>query len=172
MSLTHQEDKAQGEDRMSVRIAITGGAVTVDINDVPVVLKHGWYVGKNGYVMATVPGIYPEHKMMTLHRVLASPAPGQYVDHVNRDPLDNRRSNLRICDNKLNTRNRRPLKHNQSGFNGLSFPKSIKTSSKPIRVQITNDYKNIHVGNYATLEEALSARLFAESYYWGEVLSV
>lgn len=36
---------------------------------------------------------------------------GVEIDHINRNPLDNRKANLRVCDRSINMRNRLPYKH-------------------------------------------------------------
>ncbi len=54
-----------------------------------------------------------------LHRVLCGVSSG-VVDHINHDPLDNRRSNLRPCSNAQNLRNMRPRVGTASVFKGVS----------------------------------------------------
>ena len=48
---------------------------------------------------------------------------GLEIDHINGDPLDNRRKNLRICTHAENMRNRKIFKNNTSGFKGVSWCK-------------------------------------------------
>ena len=73
-------------------------------------LRHAaWGIASKGYVS----GRY-ERKRQYLHRVVCGLQPGQrwpdgsriVIDHLNRDPLDNRRANLRICTQKDNCANR------------------------------------------------------------------
>ncbi len=61
-----------------------------------------------------------------LHRLIAGAQPGEQVDHVNGDALDNRRCNLRICTPTQNMQNRRksPTKDGRpttSQYKGVHF---------------------------------------------------
>lgn len=46
-------------------------------------------------------------KGLYLHRMIMNAPKGKQVDHINGNSLDNRKSNLRICEPKQNTWNRR-----------------------------------------------------------------
>jgi hypothetical protein len=64
-----------------------------------------WYLGTNGYVERNLPG--PQRGTELLHRRLMGLAPGdpREVDHRDRNPLDNRRRNLRIARRPEQTQN-------------------------------------------------------------------
>ncbi|MCW1431375.1 HNH endonuclease [Novosphingobium sp. JCM 18896] len=50
------------------------------------------------------------HNIYVYHDILGvQPSRLQVVDHINRNPRDNRRSNLRICSYSENSRNRTPM---------------------------------------------------------------
>ena len=53
----------------------------------------------NFYVQLHYPDNTKKDKRGTIgvHRFIMNPLSGFQVDHINRNPLDNRRSNLRIC---------------------------------------------------------------------------
>lgn len=53
--------------------------------------------------------------------MLSPPPAGMINDHINHNPLDNRRSNLRHIPQEQNTKNRKVYKNNTSGYKGVSF---------------------------------------------------
>ncbi len=53
-------------------------------------------------------------KKVRLHRFLMNAKENEIVDHINRNPFDNRKSNLRIVDKVLNAQNRTESKNNKT----------------------------------------------------------
>lgn len=72
------------------------------------------------------------------------------VDHINANGLDNRRSNLQVITNADNIR--RAARH---GAGVYHVPRNKKN---PWRAEVNVDYKSIHIGYYATQDEAIEAR--------------
>jgi hypothetical protein len=83
-----------------------------------------------------------------LHRVLMKARYGQQVDHINRNPLDNRRSNLRLCTRSQNNINKIP-RIGMSGFRGVHF---IRKSKRWRSYIVYNGIQR--TANFATAEEA------------------
>lgn len=99
-------------------------------------------------------------KYILLHQLLG------YIshDHIDRNPMNNRRYNLRPATPMENARNRRRYKNNTSGVIGVSWHKRCcKWTS-----QITVNKKKICIGFYADKIDAIKARLEAEIKYFGE----
>ncbi|MGB8226597.1 MAG: HNH endonuclease [Sedimentisphaerales bacterium] len=69
-----------------------------------------------GYVII-VCGQKPPQKHVPLARFVMNAKKGEIVDHINRDPLDNRRKNLRIVNGRQNGLNKK--RKNQAGFLGV-----------------------------------------------------
>ena len=89
---------------------------------------------------------------------------GNVVDHINRDTLDCRKANLRICSNAENSRNRKASKKSTSGIKGVSWSKH----SDKWQAQITVDSNHIHLGFFYNIEEAAKAYEVASKKYHGE----
>lgn len=76
----------------------------IDASDLAFVSKHRWVLGGDGYAMTKI-----ARRMCAMHRMLLQDEraahPGLNVDHISRDRLDNRRSNLRLVTTAQNSWN-------------------------------------------------------------------
>lgn len=104
------------------------------------------------YVQGRVDG-----KNVYLHRYLLGDVltKSQKVDHIDRNPLNNRKSNLRVVSSSLNNRNRL-LKNKTSRFPGVS-----KTKSGKWLVSFCLNRRKTSLGTYA-LEE-VAARVYRDA---------
>ena len=85
-------------------------------------------------------------------------------DHIDRNPLNNRKNNLRQATVEENARNHSKSKRNTSGFIGISWDKRISKWNASIRV----DKKHKNLGDFNDKEDAIKVRLEAETKYFGE----
>jgi len=87
------------------------------------------------------------------------------VDHKNHDTLDNRMINLRIATKQQNSFNEKMVrKNNTSGFKGVCYDKVNNKWS----VSIMYNRKNIKIGRYSDIKEAVTMRLMAELLFCGK----
>lgn len=68
------------------------------------------------------------------HIILGKPRKGYVIDHINRNPLDNRKCNLRICTQSNNSMNRIKLKKSSSKYKGVSFCKRNNKYKSHIKI--------------------------------------
>lgn len=85
-------------------------------------------------------------------------------DHIDRNELNNRRENLRLCTKSENKINSSKRNDNTSGFIGVGYNKN--DAKWWVRISINKKYKLI--GRYLNKEDAIVARLKAEKEYYGE----
>lgn len=143
--------------------------VLIDDEDLELISKYNrFHIRKRGEVSTvyqkTING-KKTRKTIKLHRLIMGVTdPKLVVDHINRNQLDNRKVNLRVCTQLDNGKNLSLKKNNTSGFSGVHWDKSRNKWVARVKVA----YRGIHLGRYDTLEEAISARLFGEDYYFGE----
>lgn len=100
---------------------IRGGWTLVDVEDFPLLCRYVWRIAKVSRLKYPRPVTTLDGQMVYLHRFLMAPLPSFLVDHVNRDPNDNRRKNLRIVTYLENNLNRPGNSSSTSGFKGVAW---------------------------------------------------
>lgn len=103
-----------------------------------------------------------------LHRLLMAPDDGMVVDHIDGDGLNNTRANLRVCTHRQNRCNQKRNKANTSGVKGASRI----ARKKPWKAAIFVGRKCIHLGTFATKDEAAQAYAAGAQKYHGEFAKV
>lgn len=86
-------------------------------------------------------------------------------DHINQNPLDCRRENLRKCTPAENARNRKKQKSNTSGIIGVNWDKKRQKWMARINDRVGH---RVCLGLFEDKKEAICARLQAEVKYYGE----
>jgi hypothetical protein len=105
-----------------------------------------WYVNKMGYA------VNDTEPRKTMHRFIMN-FPKSNVDHINGNKLDNRKKNLRLCNQSQNTANSSKRKTNKAGYKGVSWNKRYKKWE----AYLTKDYKHVFLGYHDTKEKAALA---------------
>lgn len=88
-----------------------------------------------------------------MHRIVMNTPEELHTDHINRNTIDNRKINLRICTPAENVRNSKKSKNNTSGFTGASWSKD----KKKWVARIVFNYKQIIIGYFKNKREAAKA---------------
>ena len=129
-----------------------GRVAQVDATDFEMLSHWKWCVNAYGYVRRGVRVGGRQHDVV-IHRQLMLPDPGQDVDHINGDKLDNRRANLRLCTRKENVQSRRKFR-GTSQYKGVMWDKrNSKWTAK-----LTTGGKQFYLGLFC--EEADAARAY------------
>jgi len=87
-----------------------------------------------------------------MHMLIMQPSNGHGVDHINGNPLDNRRVNLRVCSQGDNSKNMSKHFDSISKFKGLS-----KTRNGKWEVRVCYNYQRIRIGLFEYEVEAAKA---------------
>lgn len=135
-------------------------AIIIDKEDFDKVKDYCWSESSNGYAQART----IEDSIILMHRLIMNPSDNELIDHENHNTLDNRKENLRICTQDKNMANQKTSKANTSGYKGVYWSKEKgKWYSK-----IGYKNKNIHLGYFSNIDDAIKAREEAEIKYFGK----
>lgn len=115
----------------------------------------------------TLPGYYVtcyiEGRMVRITTYLMNTPPGLEVDHIDRNTLNNRRTNLRVVTHSVNVHNQRIRPNNTSGYKGVSWVPHCKK----YRARIQFNGKKVHLGMFNDPKDASTAVEVARCKYIG-----
>lgn len=92
---------------------------------------------------------------------------GKVVDHIDGNPYNNRKSNLRVCTQGENTLNKHYMSRNTSGVIGVSYDRRKDRRKKWVS-EIRFKDRKFHLGTYLYIEEAAYARYVAQNFLFKE----
>lgn len=138
---------------MNKIIAFCKTEILIDSEDFNFLNQYKWSLKKDCKTSYAQTWIKENNKWkrIVMHRLLLNPPPKIKVDHINRNGLDNRRSNLRLVTNSESAINRSTFKNNKVGHKGIHKSKNKYVA----RIQINN--KRIMLGSFENLDDAIKA---------------
>jgi hypothetical protein len=140
---------------MVKEIPLTRGKIAlVDDEDYDELMKYKWFSikGSTIYHYARRTSSENGQKKVSMHRQIMG-FPDCLIDHINRDGLDNRRCNLRLCSQGENKRNCKKYTSNSSGFRGVSWHKHLHKW----QARIQFNYITQRIGYFNNKEQAAKA---------------
>ena len=142
----------------------------LDDVDCDLLLRHRWCRRPDGYVQRSRLGEDKRNHTFYLHRdvmanILGRPLlRGESVDHLDGNPSNNCRSNLRVTTHRLNVTRRTALQtNNTSGYRGVSWDKRSQAWEAYVK------FKGVkrHLGFFSTKEEGHAVYVKAASQLFG-----
>lgn len=148
---------------------IYGYSVLIDDEDAELIGSYTWHPGSDKahvYFYTYVGANRSTRKHIGMHRFLmgCSCGDGKIVDHINRNTLDNRKGNLRVCTQRDNLCNSGLRTDNSSGYKGVCFGGRTKNWI----AQIHYNNEGYSIGTAETAKEAaklydrVAIKLFGE----------
>ncbi len=126
--------------------------IKVDDEDFEELSKFKWSIIKNKIGKFYAIRNFGKKGYELMHRRLTNASKGDIVDHKNRNSLDNRKLNLRLCTRSQNGANSSSRLKSTSQYLGVS-----KMSNGKWRADIQKDKKTKYIGSYEFEEDAAIA---------------
>lgn len=135
--------------------------VLIDLDDVNKIKNFTLRIyNKLFYISTYEKGNRKNRKLYLLHRLIMKCPDGLVVDHINHNTLDNRKCNLRICEQSQNMQNR--LTVSKSNIRNVTWHKR----NKKWQVTLKLNGKSIYFGQFDNKEEAnIVAKAARKKYF-------
>lgn len=127
--------------------------VLLDDEDFENVTKHRWFINKGYAQRACWDG--KNYVNLSMHRFVMQEPEGKVIDHIDGNPLNNQKKNLRATTQAANLRNSKVAK----GYTWVA-------KRQKWQAQIRLNYKQLFLGYFSTEAEAREAYLAARKKYW------
>ena len=153
---------------MTKTIPLTRGRVAiVDEEDYKRLSAYKWRANGQEYTYAlTAISVDGKQKSVPMHRMIMGveyASHSVYVDHRNGDTLDNRKDNLRLCNNHENQGNSKP-RGGVSKYRGVCWNRTRQKWQANIKVY----YRQKHLGHFDDEEDAARAYDRAARQHFGD----
>lgn len=148
----------------------TGEKVIFDYADLDKIEPHSWSATRNKtnhvYARTAIWGINGKKKQkhIRMHRLIMNAPTGVHVDHINGNTLDNRKQNLRFCDDRNNQRNAKSRAASSSKYKGVSW--HIRDKKWVAQIRLENGLK--YLESFKEEDEAADAYNNAAILFFGE----
>jgi hypothetical protein len=126
----------------------------IDNDDYELIKPYSWCLNYNksglfySYSYSRING---KKCVLPMHRLILNAPTGMLVDHINRDGLDNRVANLRLCSHSENMANRKMSISNKTGVRGVYI--DTRNTNLMYRADVSKDGIK-HRKSFSSLEEA------------------
>lgn len=101
---------------MNYYFTVSGKYVFVNQEDFFKLSRYKWMLKKDGRIHAKINGNF-----VLIHRFILCAPKGTQIDHIDGNPLNNVRSNLRLCTNSQNQMNTRKRSGCKTDFKGVTY---------------------------------------------------
>lgn len=128
------------------------GVAFVDDEDYEWLSSWFWQLHSHGYACRRF-GSNGAKRTIYMHRLITDAPVGVDIDHINRNPADNRRSNLRVVSRSVNLRNSGPMRTNSSGIRGVYWNKK----DRRWHAQTSHNDRMIYLGQFTDIADAAAA---------------
>ena len=131
----------------------------VNAEDYDLIKDYNWQITSHGYVSTSS----KNNSNIYMHRLIMQAPKNKQVDHINREKADNRKENLRIVSQQVNSTNISLASNNTSGKTGVHWNRA----GGKWCVQITKDGKKYDGGRFNVLLDAINKRKEMEIELYG-----